>query len=286
MNQKITREIEKEIISYYKEKPISISTLANHFKICESVASKVLKKNGLKPYTKVQLFSPNLDEHYFDTINTKEKAYFLGLITTDGCIYQKKGRSPLVSLVLQDKDSYLIEKFKEEIKSNKAVTHDGRGCSEINIVSAGLVKGLKQYGLTERKSLCVPFPTNIPKHLLSHYFRGLIDGDGSIAFYSRKGRKVHAKAIRFCKGSLAFIEDFIKALDSELNIGLVYIRKEKENLWSVAYRRNESLTKIIDYLYKDATIFMKRKKYICDLILQEIYGNTEITISSNELMAS
>ena len=46
--------------------------------------------------------------------------------------------------------------------------------------------------------------------------------------------------------------------------------------------------KIIQFLYKDATIYLTRKKHLCDLICNEIikYGNTEITIESKESMVS
>lgn len=65
----------------------------------------------------------------------------------------------------------------------------------------------------------------------------------------------------------------------KLSVEKVSIYQEKETLWSIAYRKNDSMKTIIDYMYKDAHIYMKRKKHRCDLITKEMiyYGNTEIT---------
>lgn len=77
-------------------------------------------------------------------------------------------------------------------------------------------------------------------------------------------------------------------LHKELNIKKVSIYQEKENLWSIAYRKNDSMIKLINYMYDDAHIYMKRKKHLCDLIYEEIYnyGNTEITKESKASLVS
>ena len=35
-------------------------------------------------YTKTQIFNPDIKEDYFENIDSQEKAYFLGLIISDG----------------------------------------------------------------------------------------------------------------------------------------------------------------------------------------------------------
>ena len=288
MPKHISRETKEELVKYYKSKPMTVEDLANKFNISIPSTIKILNEYRIKRYTKVQLFSPDLKEDYFDNINTEEKAYFLGLIITDGCIHNTKGRQSLVALTLQDCDKYILEKFKNEINSNKAIASDGRGCSSINILSNNLVKSLRQYGIVENKSLHTIFPTNIPKYLYPHLIRGILDGDGSISFYARPNRKCHVKAIRFCQGNEKFLRDIVDFLYEECGIEKVNTYKEKESLWSIAYRKNDSMLKIINYIYNDAHIYLKRKKHFCDLICEEIsnYGNTEITIESKESMAS
>lgn len=270
MPKHITTDKKIKIVSYYKSSPMTYEDVSSKFGISLPSVAKVLKEYNVKPYTKVQLFSPDLDEHYFDNIDTEEKAYFLGLLITDGCVHNTKGKQSLVSLTLKEQDEYLINKFKECIKSNKIVTHDGRGCAELNILSNTMVSSLKRYGVCENKSLHTVFPSKIPLDMCHHLLRGIFDGDGSISFYARPDRKAHTKAIRLCQGNEEFLIDIVDFLYKNCDIEKVNTYQEKDSLWSIAYRKNDSMIKLYNYLYQDATIFMERKKNLCDLIYTEI----------------
>lgn len=281
MSQYITKEIKEKIIKFYKQKPITVEEVSKNFNISIPSILKILNEYKIKRYTKVQLFSPDLKENYFENIDNEFKAYFLGLIITDGCVHSTKGKQPLVGLTLNKKDDYLLNEFKKQIKSNKKITFDGKGCSEIHILSKKMVEDLNKYGVVPNKSLNTVFPKNIPIILYKDLIRGILDGDGSISFYIRKRRKSHIKAIRFCQGNKQFLEDLVDFFYEQVGVEKVNLFQEKENLWSVAYRKNDSLIKIINYIYDDAHIYMFRKKHLCDLIYNEIYnyGNTEITKS-------
>lgn len=280
MSKHISTSLKEEIVDYYLSSPMTVTQVAEEFDISQPSIIKILDEYRIKRYTKSQLFSPNLDEHYFDRIDTEKKAYFLGLIVTDGCIYEAKGRRPMLALSTQDSDAYILDEFREEIRSNKKIASDGRGCCGLQIISDGIVDGLRQYGLHPRKSLDCWFPDNIPLDLYPHFVRGLFDGDGSASYYTRRGRRSHTKAIRFCSGTRQFLEDLIELLYYECGAYRVNIYQEKEHLWSIRYASNNSMLKIINYMYDDAHVYLYRKKEICDLICDEIYnyGNTEITM--------
>lgn len=282
MSKKISKEIKEEIISFYKSKPMSYQDVANKFHYSLPTIGKILKEYRIKPYSKVQLFSPDLREDYFENIDNEAKAYYLGLIITDGCVYRKWNRQGIIAITLQKKDKYLIDKFVSEIHSNKTITSDGRGCCNVNILSNRMADDLKKYGVVENKSLHTIFPKNIPNNLYPHLIRGLLDGDGSIGFYSRPKRKSHIRSIRFCQGNKQFIIDLMAYLKSELNVNPVNIITEKPNLWSIAYYRNEDVLKLSHYLYDNASIYMTRKKDLLNKVVEELlyyHGNTEITNS-------
>lgn len=289
MPKHINQQQKEQIVSYYKIKPITIDELAKKFNISCSSAIKILDEYKIKRYSKVKLFSPDLDESYFEKIDNEYKAYFLGIIITDGCVHNTKGKQPLVSITLQDKDKYILEEFKKQICSNKTITNDGRGCSELSILSYKMVNDLKKYGVVPNKSLKTIFPQNIPIELYPHLIRGIFDGDGSASYYARKNRKnCHVKAVRFCQGNEKFLIDIINFLYDQCGIIKVNLYQEKENLWSFAYRKNISLIKIINYMYDDAHIYIKRKKHLCDLIYAEAYkyGSTEITDYAKDISVS
>lgn len=288
MPKHISKEKKESIVAFYKQKPMTIESVAKTFNISSPSVIKILDEYKVKRYSKVRLFSPDLDEHYFENINTERKAYFLGLIITDGCVHSTKGRQPLLSITLKDCDEYLLEEFRKEINSNKKITHDGRGCAEIHILSKVMTDDLKKYGVIPNKSMATVFPKNIPKEMYRHLIRGILDGDGSVSYYVRPGRKAHVKAIRFCQGNEAFLKNLVSFLYENNGIQKANTYKEKDSLWSIAYRKDASMIRLIDYIYDDAHIYMKRKKRLCDLVYAEAYkyGNTEITNGNKRPLVS
>ena len=277
MPKHITLQQKEDVVKYYTSRPMTTSHVAETFNISKPKVLEILNQYNIPRYTKVQLFSPQLNENYFKEIDTEDKAYFLGLIISDGCIHNSKNKQQLLAITLQEKDKYILEKFLDCIGSNKQITSDGRGCYGIQILSNIMVNNLKQYGLCENKSLRTIFPKNIPQPLYKHLIRGLIDGDGSYSFYSRENqnRHSHTKAIRFCQGNKQFIEDMIEYLSNTLNISKPSIYQEKENLWSIAYRKDTDMIKLIDFMYKDVKIYIKRKYNTVQKIYKECSEYTD-----------
>lgn len=62
----------------------------------------------------------HLNDDYFNTIDTKDKAYFLGLLASDGNVLNRNnGQSIIIKLSLQSADAYILERFKYYIGSDK-----------------------------------------------------------------------------------------------------------------------------------------------------------------------
>lgn len=289
MPKHIPKEIKDLITKDYLSQPQTLSELSLKYKLSSPTIAKILNERDIGRYNKVQLFSPKLKEDFFENIDTEEKAYFLGLIITDGCVHKTRNKQASVSITLHDNDTYLLERFKAAVNSNKKITNDGRGCSSIMILSDKMADDLAKYGVVPNKSFATIFPKDIANlDLYGHLLRGIFDGDGSMSFYRRQNRTSHDRKIRLCQGNRQFLIDIIDFLYDNFGIKKTSIREEKDNLWSFSYRKNSSLLSLIDLLYKNASIYMKRKKEICEKIKCEIieYGNTEITFNSNELKVS
>lgn len=96
----------------------------------------------------------------------------------------------------------------------------------------------------------------VPKHLIKHFLRGLVDGDGTIA-----SRKKHDKVIAVYQNSKKFCQDFDSLLKESYgeNNFKVDIRSHLPGMYQVRYRRIDDIKKICGFLYKDATIFLQRK---------------------------
>lgn len=60
----------------------------------------------------------NINDSFFEKIDTEEKAYFLGLFYADGCNYIN-GNASRVALSLQEDDKKILEIFNNFIYPNE-----------------------------------------------------------------------------------------------------------------------------------------------------------------------
>jgi hypothetical protein len=125
---------------------------------------------------------PNLRIDYFETINTKEKAYWLGFLYADGYLVEHPNRAE-IRLKLKIRDEDTINKFCDTLQLNKDkkeyIVDEGEhrqamirfGCKKMS-------DDLITHGLTFRKSKTIQFP-NLPRTSLELAFLlGYYDGDG------------------------------------------------------------------------------------------------------------
>lgn len=266
MRKYINENIEKEIISYYLLKPISIKNVADKFGFCAVTISKILKKYNIPIYSNNLIFNPNLNENYFEFIDTPNKAYFLGLIISDGNIFENLNntRQMMLSITLNEYDEYILEKFRDELGSNRLIAHDGRGASSISILSNKLCSDLAKYGVVPRKS----FYTYLPKlddFLMPHLIRGILDGDGSVQTRIRENRFVHS--VGFC-GSERLMYEIRDYLVNILKITNISVYSYKDRLLSmITWASYKDIETLFYYLYYNAESFLIRKRNNFETIL-------------------
>ena len=262
MPRKIIKEdLKNEIIKYYLSQPMTLKQVEDKFQLSHPTISKILM--DIPKYTKAKLNNPNMKEHFFQNINNEENAYFLGLIISDGNIFKDNtGRQASISITLDLKDKYLLTKFKEVVNSNTSIVHDGRGCGQLAVRSNIMAKDLEQYGVVPRKSYYTYLPQNINDKVMNHLIRGIFDGDGSIqAKINYDNRFLHN--FSFC-GTHKLMEDISNYCFEKLQLKqkpTIYDYKDRE-LGEIKIQNKEDMYIFGEWLYKDATIFMNRKKNI------------------------
>ena len=259
---KVDEKMKEEIREFYKSKAMTIDAVCDKFNICNPVASRILK--DIPKYNKSQIFSPDLDENFFNVIDTEQKAYYLGLIIADGNIFDFKdsGRQKMLSISLQEQDKYLLEHFSSLLHSSRKVSHDGRGCSEFAVVSNKMASDLSKYGVIENKSLISYLPTNIPEHLMHHLIRGIFDGDGCIyTKYKDYDSDKNRHTFSFC-GAYQLMTDLSEYCFTHIGLNRhpkVYTYKNRP-LSEFKIANTHDFIEFGNWIYKNATIFMKRKK--------------------------
>ena len=167
-------------------------------KIAEEVGLRktVLKKYLETYYPEVPLSRVQFNKQAFDTIDTEEKAYWLGFLYADGSL---SSSTNTVELQLSNKDKEHLRKFSRFMKYNgeiktKANKKDKNeniyyeSC-RVSFSNKHLWDTLNTQGCTPRKSLTLKFPNESifgDKSLIRHFIRGYFDGDGSLGVYDNK----------------------------------------------------------------------------------------------------
>lgn len=271
MSNKISEEKQIEIRNYYINNPISIKNLAKKFNISSPTAGKICK--DIPRWTKNQIFSPDLNESWFNNIDSEEKAYYLGFFITDGNVCLTAKNAWICSLTQNEQDKYILEQWLKLIGSNRKIGNDGRGCYQAAIVSQTMAKDLKQYGVIPNKTDTTYLPS-LSLELMPHLIRGILDGDGSIEAHWHlfpDGRYRFKHKIAF-SGSYQLMNDINTFLNQQLNLKIqkeVYQYNNKL-LSEIQYTNYDDIEKIGDYLYNNANIYLFRKKEKYDLIKERI----------------
>lgn len=102
---------------------------------------------------------------------------------------------------------------------------------------------------------------------MQHYIRGLFDGDGVCS------KQCNYLRLGYCAHNKSFTESFQVFMCS-----LLYLKRNKlfdtGGSWNCSWGAKSDIEKIYNYLYKDATLYLNRKK---EKIEKYLYDNTEVT---------
>lgn len=105
----------EELETLAKEKTLKeIGDLVN---LNYQAVSDYFKKNGI-PYQRLYRNRYEINHHYFDEINTEEKAYLLGFFIADGCVKKVQYKHKIsyrMSLDNTIKDAEIMQAFHDNI---------------------------------------------------------------------------------------------------------------------------------------------------------------------------
>lgn len=199
--------------------------------------------NATGIYPKSEKKKANVDESFFDVINTEEKAYILGFIFADGYIDAEEKN---LCLNINKKDLDILTKIKTAMHCGNSFSKSStKNCIRLNISSKHLVSKLKQYGMVRNKTRTLPFPI-LDDWLYRHFFRGYCDGDGC----------VHKRQVTVIIGSKNFFDGYVGFLTNTFNkhISTAFI---KNSFYTVVFSRKD--IDIVTWMYENSKIYLDRK---------------------------
>lgn len=199
--------------------------------------------------------NPN-KSHVFNTsllnnIDTEEKAYLLGWITSDGSI-----RKNSIMISIHKKDVSLLENLSQYIfGKNNVKKHKNRKMVSITINSKEMQEDVCRHLNIQpgKKAFTVKYP-NLPEELHRHFIRGVFDGDG---FVSSTGSKVTEPRCGISSGSRYMAESILKNAKRGCNI---YYNKNKlgNDEIKLEWNGNNALD-FLGWLYNNSSISLSRK---------------------------
>lgn len=242
-----------------------LMALRNRLHILGVDTSKNMKKYSAKLSKSKKKYT--LDEYVFDSINSEEKAYWLGWYMTDGYNHESKNN---VVIRLQEQDIEILEKLKKFLKTNapiltfkRQINNIERSYVELNVTSSYFSKSLSKYGITQNKCHNKSI-VNLPMPLLKHFIRGYFEGDGCFSVSKRLDRKKSYNYQLTFTGNLEPLVRIRDIFSENLNITKVSIKLRKNLSYTLHYSGRKVCYKILDWLYQDSTVYLKRKhdKYL------------------------
>lgn len=256
---KIAEEVEaskKHLYEQLKNKNISINRFYSFDKINKIKAipfKKYEEKSKLryKKYIKtlpIHIGNNKISNSFTMSVMNKYKAYFLGVVYGDGCLY-KSGYC--VDIGMQDLDVLQI--------INKNLFHGNCNISKrdnyyrLAMYSRKLWNELNiLFSLTNNKSAIIKYP-KLNNNFLPHFIRGLLDSDGC---FSTKASKKRVLSFTYTTCSKDFINSLYNALMKELNFKRVRIRERiQENskpCYQVIWSNKIDAKNLGYYIYKDS----------------------------------
>lgn len=211
-----------------------------------------------------------LNEHFFDVIDTEEKAYWLGFLCADGYNHESK---TCIAVRVAEEDTNHLQKLKESLNytgpihtySNiTRVSNLHRNYVELNICSPILSEALSYHGCIQNKTYQLEFP-NIQSSLQKHFIRGYFDGDGCISILQRKDRPIGSMQYQLnIVGKESVILQIQDIICSKTGVTKTLLRNRQGFAKAISWSGKKICYKILKYLYQNSTIYLERKynKYL------------------------
>ena len=214
--------------------------------------------------------SQTLNHDFFAKVDSEAKAYWLGFVYADGSLSHGRCKQRSISIDLSSKDSKHLLKlaniFGLTIRTyegqfqNKTFEH-----SVLTITSSQMWNDLNNKGCCPRKTYnaTARILSCVSDNCASHFVRGYFDGDGGISINIKTGGcSLHLI------GTLDFITAIRDVICDHAKVKKVkpFARKHTQVAYTLEWSGIQQLVAIRTFLYKDASIFLERKKDQLDQI--------------------
>ena len=188
----------------------------------------------------------------FETIDTEEKAYWLGFLYADGSVGSREHK---IELGLAEQDLKQIEKFRDFIGiMNKISYRPVTKSYRYSFRSESCKEDLIKQGCIPKKSLILKFPTSeqVPQNLIRHFIRGYFDGDG---WFTNTEECFQVGII----GTEDFIKGFLNSIEIENKNNKIFNVHREDGAKRYVFGSYQDVLNFLNWIYKDSNVYLDRK---------------------------
>lgn len=230
-----------------------VSAIAELVGIGPRSIRNVVYKSGTTSIKKTRNRKYKVHEDFFKTWSN-EMAYVLGLIASDGCVTKNpKGMNTQWQIIQSDKE--FLKKILKTIGSTHKITKDNRSTAyRFFIGSVEMVDDLICLGIEPNKSKTIEMP-RVPKQYISHFLRGIIDGDGWIHH--------RGYTMNITSASPKFADSILNIfLSLRLNARIKsQISEGGTRIYRITVSGKQDVLRLSDWLYEDCEeLYLPRKR--------------------------
>ena len=268
---------------YYK---YTSDELAEYYSVDRHTILKYAKRNNMKTKGDIrkergekrreEVVKKKRRHNYFKKIDSHQKAYFVGLIASDGSVYNKKEKHPTtqntMQVSLKTHDEYILDVLHKELETGRKCHRiASTGVSTFQIASDQIYDDLSQYGIVPNKTWDLNIK-NIPKEFIPSFLLGYFDGDGSI---------YDAPTISKTNVGICGTESCINSISKLLkNVGLEFsIIEDKRNhkykgrFFNITFKNTSEKYCFLKTIYANECECLHRKKKLAMEFIYKVENN-------------
>lgn len=240
-----------EAIKLY-EQGYSINQIYEMLGVNKKNFSMFLKKQNIAIRGGFKKQGYTADVTFFKSIDSANKAYWLGFIYADGSIVSR-GNTYRLTIELNNIDRLHLEKFRQAIKSDAEIKdRPNRPISSITINRKEIADDLISIGCVPNKTNLGWLDVNTIKGYEKDFLRGYLDGDGFIEKNYKKYRIVYTVKSDNLTSMLAkLLSDYGPRVEDCKTFNRIHIETK------------EAFFRLLSDLYLEANIYLTRKYYTC-----------------------
>lgn len=195
------------------------------------------------------------DKTIFETL-TKESAWVLGWILSDGCICNNR-----LSIGLASKDNEVLYKIRNIFKYEGPISKRSRQLDNkvfysdrLAIYNPKLIDELSKYEAVKQKSLTLIYPKLMSNMYMRHFIRGFFEGDGCVKYNKNR----NYVCINF-KGTYEFLKQLKWKLKCCLGIrgSICKTKNTTKNVYDYYINGNKMAITFLNWIYYDSEDYMR-----------------------------